>query len=746
MSASKRRIAIAGLLATIAIGSQANAQSIGNVVDAAHGCDGNLPGTFSSQLARAQACMYPDALVQIAPGGGLTIGAGALPFASPETRTALYAARGSVSFHINSAFRTLVEQYWLATATAPRCGSVATPGSSNHESGTAVDVQEYSAARPALLAAGCTWPNYSNDPWHFNCLPRGAAPRTVLTFQRLWNLNHPEDPIAVDGGWGPMTEARIRRAPIAGFPNDGCGPDCSTGIGDDDACAEALLNDQTIAYAPTRATDVNGDGLADLCARASSGVLCWPSTGVGWGTGWAAIPWSDASGWNDVSNYATLRMGDVDGDGRADVCARSNSAFHCALSTGTGFQDSTVWRDGMSDANGWSEPRFYTTIRLADVDGDGRDDLCARDSNGFGCWISNGTTFDRRVEGPRWGDAAGFTHTRYYGTLRMGDLDGDGRADVCIRGAAGIGCALSDGNGFPTERTGPAWSDASGFSARQYWSTMRVADVNGDGRDDLCVRTSTDYRCVVSRESGFAETVTVAALADASGWADPSNYRTIRVGDIDADGDEEVCARGNAGVACWGWDGTMFRSVDGPAWSDASGWGDASHYETIRMADFDGDGLTDLCARAGAGWRCHPSRGAAFDTPVTLDALTDATGWTAPQYHSTIMSGGRTCRGRVEVCNGLDDDCDGAIDDGLQCPDAGTHGDAAVDVEGDVASLDDGSGAIDARTSGSDGGGANPSGGCSCRAASDVRTRTTAFWWGALACGIAMRRRRRSAR
>src|SRR5690606_27927812 len=141
---------------------------------------------------------------------------------------------------INSAFRTLLEQYYLSTATAPACGAVAPPGTSNHESGSAVDVQQWDSARRALTGAGCVWPNIPNDPWHFNCPPFGAKKRTVLAFQKLWNLNHPEDRIDEDGSFGPQTRARLRKTPMSGFAYDGCGPNCTTGKGDNDECAERL--------------------------------------------------------------------------------------------------------------------------------------------------------------------------------------------------------------------------------------------------------------------------------------------------------------------------------------------------------------------------------------------------------------------------------------------------------------------------------------------------------------------------
>jgi hypothetical protein len=50
----------------------------------------------------------------------------------------------------------------------------------------------------------------------------------------------------------------------------------------------------------------------------------------------------------------------------------------CALSDGRAFLRATLWLAEMSDAAGWLPTAYGGTMRLVDVDGDGRADLCAR--------------------------------------------------------------------------------------------------------------------------------------------------------------------------------------------------------------------------------------------------------------------------------------------------------------------------------------------------------------------------------
>ncbi|WP_053234746.1 VCBS repeat domain-containing M23 family metallopeptidase [Sandaracinus amylolyticus] len=547
------------------------------------------------------------------------------------------------------------------------------------------------------------------------------------------------------GAWGACSAPRPS-AEVCNTRDD----DCNGTPDDADVCEIDLLHAQPSVYAPPRTTDVNADGRADLCARGYGGVRCWRANGSGWDAPTAAIPWSDPSGWTDVTNYTTLRMGDVDGDGRADVCARANAGFLCALATADGFATHTTWRDGISDENGWANPRFYTTIRLADVNGDRRDDLCARDNAGFGCWLSNGTSFDMRVEGPRWSDASGWGAARHYGSIRMGDVNGDRLADVCARAGAGVECWLSDGNGFPTRVAGPEWSDALGWGAMRFWSTMRLADFDGDGRADLCARSSTDLRCARSTGTSFEPATIVAPLADESGWDDLTNYATLRVGDIDADGADDLCVRSNVGIECYAWNRTEFVRVAGPAWSDESGWSPAKHHQTIRLADVNGDGLEDVCGRAIAGWRCHPSRGDGFGDAIVLDELRDDGSWSEPRYWATILSAGHACRAEMESCNGRDDDCDGEIDEDARaeiCNEVDDDCDGEID-ENDVclvvapdAGLDADGGVPRADAGTSSGGGSMVVGGCGCRAGGG---RAGAGAWAALvALALVIARRRR---
>jgi murein DD-endopeptidase MepM/ murein hydrolase activator NlpD len=410
--------------------------------------------------------------------------------------------------------------------------------------------------------------------------------------------------------------------------------DCDGSPDDDDVCE---VEELALQGGLDDDTDVDGDGRADACACSDGRIECHLSSGHGF-TRTLAGPDYERAGFDDPSRFSTLRFGDLDGDGRADVCLRERDGVRCWTSDGAGFPI-TLAGPPLSDDAGFDRAPYFTSVRLADVDGDGRRDLCARDAAGLRCWISTGRGFEEGPFLPELADARGFSAVEHYGTLRTGDLDGDGRDDVCARDADGVLCWRSTGRGFTHVIVGPRWSDAAGFDRLEIWSTLRLADVDGDGRADLCARTPNGFECHPSTGRGFDAPWIGPRLAGGDGWDDKSHYATLRFGDVDGDGALDLCGRGRGGVTCWMFSGRAFdRSIDGPALSDASGWTEPAWFRTIRLADVDADGRADLCARDADGLRCWRSEGRGF--PVVALGPAWREGWDVPERFATIRVAG----------------------------------------------------------------------------------------------------------
>lgn len=145
--------------------------------------------------------------------------------------------------------------------------------------------------------------------------------------------------------------------------------------------------------------DVNGDGYEDRCGRTPNGIICrLGKSNYGYGRPqlWT-IRFSDAAGWNKPYYGRTVQFADVNGDGLTDVCGRGGDGMYCGLSQGHRFADGTVWSTLFANLpDGWDQEPYYETIRVEDLDGDGKADIHAYGPQGYVRLYSDGTGFEER--------------------------------------------------------------------------------------------------------------------------------------------------------------------------------------------------------------------------------------------------------------------------------------------------------------------------------------------------------------
>ena len=185
-------------------------------------CSTSVVIGLSKQIADEVGCLTPGGLVKFSSSANLRFTSNAvLPYLHLAAKDDLEKVAATRVVQVNSAFRTVAQQYLLYRwYQLGRCGipAAAPPGTSNHEGGRAMDLQNYSALISPMSARGWAH-NVPGDDVHFEHLSSpDQRGRDVRAFQRLWNRNNANDKIAEDGAYGPATEARLRAAPATGFP------------------------------------------------------------------------------------------------------------------------------------------------------------------------------------------------------------------------------------------------------------------------------------------------------------------------------------------------------------------------------------------------------------------------------------------------------------------------------------------------------------------------------------------------
>ncbi|SEO92325.1 FG-GAP repeat domain-containing protein [Actinacidiphila rubida] len=140
--------------------------------------------------------------------------------------------------------------------------------------------------------------------------------------------------------------------------------------------------------------DLNNDGRSDLLARDGSGVL-WLLTGKGDGTFYGRG--KVGAGWGGYNQI--VGAGDINGDGFSDIVARASNG-HLYLYQGTG-SGPAPFKARVDIGAGWNT--YSKLAAVGDLDGDGRADIVAATSGGqlyrySGTGKAGTSTFAKRVE------------------------------------------------------------------------------------------------------------------------------------------------------------------------------------------------------------------------------------------------------------------------------------------------------------------------------------------------------------
>jgi hypothetical protein len=359
---------------------------------------------------------------------------------------------------------------------------------------------------------------------------------------------------------------------------------------------------------------------------------------LGFAINFAAAPFaaSNGSDFANVSNnpqdYRSLTYGDLDGDGDSDVCIRRSDGVYCATNNGANsFTGYSRRLQGFRNSDGYGDETMGSTLQLADVDGDNKADLCARGDNGIYCAKNTGTgaAFNlpsKRTQGDDFGFFAGYSlDDTYYASIRFADVNHDNKLDVCGRNSAGIECATNNGSGVfavVSQRENVEFSDGLGWIDSPSGTTMQYADIDGDGYQDVCGRGGDGMICmlgtgVVAVNQGFERAhvwSNTGDFSDDQGWnGNPAYYGSIRLGDINGDGRADVCGRNASGVVCALSTGQAFAParpvIPADPFSDAN-YGGVASGASLALLKLDGDTHKDVCLRgtlspaAGTGLRC----------------------------------------------------------------------------------------------------------------------------------------------
>ncbi len=352
----------------------------------------------------------------------------------------------------------------------------------------------------------------------------------------------------------------------------------------------------------TATRDLTGDNVPDLVARNGN-------------TGRTNIYPGNAQGRFEPGVLNTRRFRNADeltgamdmtGDGRNDLVVRIKESKKLYVYPGN---DNAGFRKRRLLSESWSA--YQVTAGVGDFDGDGKNDLIARDGRLLYLVPGTGKGIAPRVQLPnRWG--------AYDLIAGLGDVTNDGKPDIIARARKSKLTYIfpGDGSGGLGHRFGP-FNNFKGVSF-----LAANGQLAGDRGADLVARVSKG-RVVVYPNNGAKN---IEGITDTGTRFGGLNL-VLNVGDWNGDGHGDVMTRRSKNGAM------QLRLGDGkggfaPAVLAGSGWKSVGLVAAV--GDITGDGYPDLMGQpSGKSMRIYPGNG--------------STGF-KPSYvaHSPIASNGQT--------------------------------------------------------------------------------------------------------
>ena len=281
-------------------------------------------------------------------------------------------------------------------------------------------------------------------------------------------------------------------------------------------------------------------------------------------------------GWSESVSWFDVQIADVNGDGLDDIVGRAGSEWWVSRSTVDGFVNEYWGR--------WADTVQWQDVLAADVNGDGKSDIVGRAGGQWWVARSTGTRFVNEAWG-RWSDSV------VWRDVHVGDVNGDGKADIIGRNEGDWWVAKSTGTRFSTDHWG-TWSD------NVDWRYIQQADVNGDGLSDVLAETNGEWWAMVSDGSRFATQFR-------GRWSNV-DWQHVTITDLNGDGRSDIIGRVND---------EWWAGVTNHGRFEVSYWGSWSRgvtFDAVRGADVDGDGKSDLVGLVNDQWRAVISGGHAF--------------------------------------------------------------------------------------------------------------------------------------
>jgi FG-GAP-like repeat/IPT/TIG domain/Secretion system C-terminal sorting domain/FG-GAP repeat len=298
-----------------------------------------------------------------------------------------------------------------------------------------------------------------------------------------------------------------------------------------------------------------------------------------------STPSSTASNFATTSDFATgsnpqcASIGDLDGDGKADLAVANDNSNTISVLRNTSTSGNITFATKVDFGTGNSP----SSVSIGDMDGDGKSDLAVANYNSNTISVLRNTSTSGNIT---FATKVDFGTGNSPSSVSIGDMDGDGKADLAVANAGG---------GTVSVLRNTSTSGTIGFAAKVDFSTgtdprsVAIGDLDGDGKADLAIANYSSNSVSVLRNTSTSGTISFAAKVDFGTGTGP---RSVSIGDMDGDGKADLAVANFASGTISALRNTSTAGTIGFATKIDFGTNLGPTF--VSIGDLNGDGKADL--------------------------------------------------------------------------------------------------------------------------------------------------------
>lgn len=239
----------------------------------------------------------------------------------------------------------------------------------------------------------------------------------------------------------------------------------------------------------------------------------------------------------------SLAIADLDSNGKLDIVVANSGSNTISLLrniTTNGYVSASSFAPKVDIATG-STPYHVTT---GDVDGDGKPDLLVANSGGNTVSVFRNKSVPGDISPLAFETGVDFvTGTGPYNIV-LADIDGDGKQDMAVVNSESNTLSVLRNTAIPGKIDGASFAAGVSFATSGRPQSLTAGDLDGDGKPDLAIGLQNTGKLAVLRNTATPGSISAASFAAAVELAAGTSTVVLSVtnGDLDSDGIPELVA------------------------------------------------------------------------------------------------------------------------------------------------------------------------------------------------------------